>query len=164
MFGPFDPDDTLLVSLFNGTTSVPVSKIYKDNTPMSIWSTYSIPVGGLITPTSNMQLIVTISDYAVTGNICEAAFDHFRITDFSMASIIEDETSIDLYPNPTKGVIYIKGIDKGTVQLLDVSGRLLKEMSVSASIDISDIENGIYILVVRDIKGNIVEVIKHMKQ
>jgi len=164
MFGPFYPDDTLLVTLFNGTTSVPVAKIYKDNTPMSLWMTHSIPVGGLITPTANMQLIVSISDYSVTGNICEAAFDHFMVTDFSMASLDDIESKIEVYPNPTDGIVYIRGVEEGTVQLLDVSGRLLKEIPVSETIDISEVENGLYMLVIMDIKGNIVEVSKHMKQ
>ena len=66
--GPFYPDDTLFVSLFNGTETVDIAAFYKDNTDPSLWYAYSIPVNGLITMTSTMQLIVTISDYTATVN------------------------------------------------------------------------------------------------
>src|SRR5690606_950227 len=69
--GPYYPDDTLFVKLFNGTTTVDIAKIHIDNTIMSLWFPYSIPVGGLLPMTNTMQLIVTISDYNATVNICE---------------------------------------------------------------------------------------------
>ncbi|UKN02461.1 choice-of-anchor B family protein [Paracrocinitomix mangrovi] len=150
--GPFYPNDTLFVTLFNGTETVDIAKFHLDNTPLSLWYPYSIPVGGLIQMTSNMQLILTISDYVETVNICEAAFDHFRVTNFSMASEdeITDQNEIKIYPNPFKNVLNIYAKTGESVEILDVSGKIVLKTAFADQIDVSGLEKGVYILSIFD--------------
>src|SRR5690606_5824949 len=148
--GPFYPNDTLFVSLFNGTETVDIAKFYKDNTDMSLWYPYSIPVGGLITLTNTMQLIVTISDYTATVNICEAAFDHFSVTDFSMSQITNETIAeILVYPNPASAEVFIKGIEQGEFEFYDLTGRLIQKNRLTDRLDVSVLENGVYVLVLK---------------
>lgn len=165
MHGPFYPDDTLVVSLFNGSETVDIAKIYKDNTAMSLWHPYSIPISGLIPLTSTMQLIVNISDYISTVNICEAGFDHFSVTNFSMATVEEEANhNILIYPNPFDHVVHITGIDAGYLEIYDLSGRRVMTSPISNEIDVGQLENGLYVMVIKDISGNIVKVEKQIKK
>lgn len=52
-----------------------------------------------------------------------------------------------LTPNPTFGIINIEGIQEGKIMILDTSGRVLKEQSMSdEEIDISDFPAGMYFI------------------
>lgn len=165
MHGPFYPDDTLVISLFNGVTTVEIAKIYKDNVNMSLWYPYSIPVAGLIAFTNTMQLIVSISDFPATVNICEAAFDNFSITDFSMIGNEEFHTDqINIYPNPFDNLITVSGIDQGTVEIFDLSGRKVLNSVVDSQIDLNFLDVGVYLILVRDINGNVAHVTKQIKR
>jgi choice-of-anchor B domain-containing protein len=165
MEGPQYPDDTLFISLYNGTSTVKIAKIYKDNTVMSQWLPYSIPISGLISLTSTMQMIVNISDYPATVNICEAAFDNFSVTDFSMLTLADpSEEFIEIFPNPFRDGIFIRGVQAGKVEVIDLSGRLIYISEVQEFIDLESIENGIYLIQIRDLNGNIVKVSKQIKK
>lgn len=162
--GPFYPDDTLFVKLYNGIETVDVMKIHKDNTFLSLWFPYSIPITGLIPLTTTMQLILNISDYSATVNICEAGFDNFSITNFSMLG--EPETIIEtiaVYPNPFDNVLNIVGIENGTVEMYDFSGRFVYGCDVSQQIELSGIEKGTYLLLIKDAEGNVIHTSKQIK-
>lgn len=74
------------------------------------------------------------------------------------------------YPNPTKGIIYVAFNDKPqkniTVQIFDITGRFIRDAQDinqnNYTLDISDLQNGIYIL---NIKSNekFIKLIKIMK-
>lgn len=167
LHGPFFPDDTLFVSLFNGTTTVDIAKIHYDNTELSVWNAYSIPVSGLLPMTSTMQLIVNISDYPATVNVTDVAFDHFRVTDFSMASNNEvlEPSAIQVIPNPFQEELFISGYDsKGTYEIYDITGKLVQNGVQSASLDVGELYPGLYVIVVKDEFGNVVHTQKQLKQ
>ena len=165
ILGHFYPDDTLFISLFNGTQTIDILKIHKDNVWPSLWFPYSIPVNGLIPMTSTMQLIVRISDYNATVNICEAGFDHFSVTDFSMSKVDEAfKTAVEIYPNPFGDQLSIKGIETGTIEIFDLSGRLVYQNEVLAEQNLAFLESGVYVIVIKDNSGNIVELAKQIKQ
>ncbi|MEX1003395.1 MAG: choice-of-anchor B family protein [Crocinitomicaceae bacterium] len=165
LHGPFYPNDTLFFSLFNGSQTVNIAKIHKDNTVMNVWSNYSVPVNGLIPLTSNMQLIVRISDYPATLNITEAAFDYFFITDFSVSHLPEEtKTEITFYPNPFYDQFTVSGILDGEIEVYDLSGRRLAQQKIGSQNDFSNLESGTYLFVFKDISGNIVATSKGIKQ
>lgn len=63
-------------------------------------------------------------------------------------SIVEEAKDIlTLYPNPTNGMINVKGL-KGdeTIRIVDYSGRILMEIKNSKEIDLSSFSTGIYIV------------------
>jgi hypothetical protein len=60
-------------------------------------------------------------------------------------------SAISLYPNPTNGMVHILGLrdHMATVEVLDMSGRLLKTVAKTSSFDISDLPSGSYIVRVK---------------
>ena len=56
----------------------------------------------------------------------------------------------NLYPNPTTGIIYMKGEDKiRSVEITDLSGRTVKSQNDAKKIDISDVEAGVYFITIK---------------
>ncbi|MFT4600360.1 MAG: choice-of-anchor B domain-containing protein [Arenicella sp.] len=156
MFGPFYPADTLFVTMFNGTETVSIAKIHKDNINMNQWvpKSYEVPAG--FTLTANMQLFVNISDYNATISICEAAFDHFSITDFSMVSIEEEVEEILFYPNPVSNVLIFKSGLLGRFEIFDLEGKSIKEGVISPSISVNELSAGMYIIQLQDSEGKLI--------
>jgi len=66
-------------------------------------------------------------------------------------SIYIKNKSIKLYPNPAKDYIYLNGIDKAKISILDASGKLIKKQDISNNqpINISSLNLGIYYLEVQ---------------
>jgi choice-of-anchor B domain-containing protein len=163
--GPFYPDDTLFVDLYNGTETVNLQKFHIDNTFMSHWLPFSVPVGNLMTMTSTMQLIVHISDYPETVNICDAAFDNFYVTDFSMASTDELLTDqISIFPNPVTSELNILGVLAGSVQIRDVSGKMVSEQGLNGAVDMSGLQKGIYLISILNDQGQLLKIEKVIKE
>lgn len=68
---------------------------------------------------------------------------------YNTSSIIDFELSDDLvYPNPARNQITIRGYEKGTVEIMNMAGKLLKSHSLSqqSNIDISELPEGIYLV------------------
>lgn len=78
----------------------------------------------------------------------------------------KSEVSIEIYPNPTKDNITLKGIEneRGTVEIQNLIGQtiLKTEVSNNASIDLSAVKSGSYILKVQD--GNRIISTKLLKE
>ncbi len=55
-----------------------------------------------------------------------------------------ENNNLSVYPNPTTGVTYFS--EFGNVQVFDMSGRLVLEINNTNSIDLSNQENGVYIV------------------
>ena len=61
----------------------------------------------------------------------------------------KDYNTINVYPNPTSGILNITGIDgKGEVEILNLSGAVVKAMHIAnaETVNISDLNSGIYII------------------
>ncbi|MBK9192167.1 MAG: T9SS type A sorting domain-containing protein [Crocinitomicaceae bacterium] len=138
-------NDTLKFYLFDGSSNVLIAKKYHDNTNMSHWVPNSIRVSDFITPNSTMQLVVTLSDELATENVTEGGIDNFSITDFSLLESHDALTSNNiLYPNPSEGVIQIKGITDGLLVFYDSTGRVVLTKEITEQISVSELEPGIY--------------------
>lgn len=60
-------------------------------------------------------------------------------------NLSEDE--LELYPNPTSGLIYLKGINTGKAIVSDAFGKMLQEKWIMAApLDISELPAGVYFL------------------
>ena len=163
-FGAPNPDDTLFVRLFNGVETVTLANINRGNTPLSLWIPYSIPIGSQITLSSTMQLIVSISDYDATLNITEASFDNFSVTDFSLLKVENQDSQVKLYPNPFEDEVIIEGVEQGSVEIWDMSGKLIRIEKVGNKLNLGELESGFYIFVVIDESGKQVLVSKQIKK
>lgn len=56
-----------------------------------------------------------------------------------------DTNSILIYPNPTRDVLMIEGVDSQTLRVYDLQGRLIKTEN-STQVDVSNLAEGIYLL------------------
>lgn len=67
---------------------------------------------------------------------------------------VENEETLNVYPNPTSSKLYIQGRLNAKKQILDISGRVLL-CTDENEIDITHLNQGIYILQIENKKGNI---------
>jgi choice-of-anchor B domain-containing protein len=93
-------DDTLKISITNGTQVVPLEIV--TDTANSEWVFTNVKVSDYITPAATMQLIVETADLQ-NGHLVEAAIDGFRVVDSGAVSIHENvqlASNVVAYPNP----------------------------------------------------------------
>ena len=93
----------------------------------------------------------------------EVLFSYFSVEEVSSLSTLElDQGSINVFPNPTAGVVHISSIDAAQTHIFDMSGQLLLQ-SNSAQIDISEFPPSLYFLKVFDKKNNLLLTQKVLK-
>lgn len=82
---------------------------------------------------------------ALSGGTASVIVSSFAgINEFNKESII-----IDIYPNPSQDVLYIRANERTTLILMNSLGEIVKEMRVNPTLskmDVSDLSNGVYIL------------------
>ena len=60
---------------------------------------------------------------------------------------LNNEIDIEIFPNPTNGQILLKGIEKGSYRIYDLTGNKVKESKfINNNINISELAKGIYII------------------
>ena len=93
----------------------------------------------------------------------QVLFSYFSIEEVSSLNILEvDQGSINVFPNPTSGVVHISSIDAAQTQIFAMSGQLLLQ-SNSAQIDISDLPPSLYFLKVFDKNSSLLSTQKVLK-
>ena len=89
----------------------------------------------------------------------------YGIPNFANANDAFNDLSIDvpfaqknqIYPNPTKGEVFIKNNSKiVSIEVYDQSGKLVKKNYDRSSIDLQTLPNGVYLLKIKDSKGKVV--------
>ena len=64
---------------------------------------------------------------------------------------LENPNSFVLYPNPTDGIVHIKGKESvDAIRLFNISGQIIKEVVNANSIDISSQRSGLYMIEIED--------------
>jgi hypothetical protein len=131
------------------------------------WYKNGVPIFGSIKDTlglaSNGIYKVLVKD----ANGCAGFSDSLVVND--IASSINEfrdllSSHVAIFPNPTKGIITIDAPFEFEVALTDLSGRVLKQFSKNASIDLSDYTSGLYLIEFRDLDGRFIGVKKLMKE
>ena len=154
--GTGTPNDTMKVSLSNGTTTVRIENIPPNDPTNGTWVQHSVLAGTLLPVTSTMRLIVEVSDNA-PGNIVEGALDKFEVTGNLINSVPQNSVvqSFSTYPNPFDNNITISyqlGLYSGSVKLIisDVLGQVVFQKEQMGSKDElqfgSQLKPGIYIV------------------
>lgn len=82
------------------------------------------------------------------GNVSESrASVSTNITGVSVNTFSSD---FSVYPNPVKDVLYIQGIDNlRQVEVIGITGNVIKKLPGAALVDVSELKKGIYILKVQ---------------
>ncbi len=148
--GPAAIDDTLRVSVSNGSQNVEIDKIGKDPATFFLWIPKSIRLSDHIPITSTMQFFFHTSDLAPNPNITEAGIDKFYILEEAELSIDEQEVAFKVYPNPFDQNLIIEGVQSETAyRIFSAEGQLVHQGTVSENqneIETSTFKSGIYFM------------------
>jgi hypothetical protein len=131
--------DTLFISLDNGSTSVLIDAITAGPQSHGNWFTSTKKISDYLTPTSTMHMAVYLSDKVGSGNILEAGFDQFSVFDGTLLGVHEQTSAAgySVYPNPftlqlqvaLAGATDLNGL---TYSLRDLSGRIVVAGTVTS--------------------------------
>lgn len=82
-------------------------------------------------------------------------------SEVKMVSYGESETTLLVYPNPASLVLNIKGVNKGTIRIIDSSGKVRLQSALQSSgetaLNISDLVSGIYFYQIGDYSGSFIK-------
>lgn len=153
-FGPNPPDDSLRVSVSNGSTAVVIDIIGSETSTFGVWQYKQIRLLDFITLTPTMQFFFQTSDFDPDINITEAGLDLFFINESSVGLDELDVTQIVAYPNPTDGSVELTHVNSELdYELMNANGQVLDAGKVdqfNASIDLNRYESGIYFIRIAD--------------
>lgn len=162
--GPLD--DSLIIYLSNGATTVPLEIVTANSTGNSTWVYKKFRIADYLTPTATMSFIAYTADSG-NGHLVEAGLDNFMILDSLSASTPEiTALQISVYPNPTASSAVLKCEEEligSTAVITDLTGRIIERRSINAT-QTSIAENipaGIYLISLQ--KGNTVTQIRLIK-
>jgi hypothetical protein len=71
--------------------------------------------------------------------------------------------AVSIYPNPASDVLYIESTARLQVLITDLSGKVLMVARPGKTIDISKLQNGIYLIRIMNATGDLVSVKKFIK-
>ncbi|WP_396177742.1 T9SS type A sorting domain-containing protein [Flavobacterium sp.] len=115
----------------------------------------SIPLETPGTYTLNVSLVLS-SSMEVCNNFANA--DTFFLQYNHLSSENYARNQLNIYPNPSSGIIHFNGLDANInrVEVFDILGKNIKnEVSFSQTLDLSDLPNGMYLVVFDTDKGMI---------
>jgi hypothetical protein len=147
-------NDTMFIALTNGSATVNVEVVTGPSTSNSSWVPVSRRINDYLTPTSTMQLIVTISDKPGSGNPLEGGLDKFEITE-GPTSVSDNQSGLTpaYYPNPFSDLLTIDLSGSATrserqIKIYDITGREVISRTVSGqttvSVNTENWNSGIY--------------------
>lgn len=116
------------------------------------------------TPTLGVRYDVTGVIYYSFNEYKLEPRDSLDIVLSAVTSIEENDLKFSIYPNPTNSIVTITGVNVERAEIYSVNGKLVKAVSLNSisNIDVSDLENGAYILKVSS--NNKVGVTRFIKQ
>lgn len=147
-----NPNDTMLVKLSNGLTTVTLETILPGTAGNGTWLPKNWNVASFITPTANMQLSVETSD-ANPGSVVEGGLDKFEVVEtVGINSLNTENNSIQVYPNPFNNTFDLKYLfsknSNDAISVTDLAGKELLHFSltgVSGTVSIGkNLDNGVY--------------------
>ncbi len=126
------PNDTLFIRLNNGTSTATVDMIAPSTPGAGTWVSRSYTVSNFITPTSNMKLLLSISDTPPIYNLTEAGIDNFSVSEATgIDQHFTGTATFSAYPNPFEGAITLRYQVEGTanIVLCDLTGRTMETIT-----------------------------------
>jgi choice-of-anchor B domain-containing protein len=166
------PNDQVVVRLTNGINEV---EILNQNSSFPFWRTQeNIQIAGLLELTSNMQIIVETSDLPNSGNLVEAGFDAFLVSEEGTTSSVNDQHAniqFGAFPNPFTNQANLRfkldePYNEAEVTVYNAVGQLVERYPLNSdagSIMLAgELESGLY-LVNLHLDGQIVRSLKIVK-
>jgi hypothetical protein len=135
---PAANEDTLFIKITDGITIATVDYATAGSIGNSTWVQNSIRVADYFPPSNNIKLIAIIEDKVGSGNIVEAGFDHFYVTDVVGINEVQNSNVFTCSPNPFANALTLS-IKSGNLNdyknytLSDVSGKMILSHSISSA-------------------------------
>ena len=106
-------------------------------------------------------------DGDVTGN--HGGFDYWIVklypdTVSNYINNINNTTSISIFPNPTTGIISVKGANNITIKIYNIIGQLMIEENNKQNISIAEMPAGLYLVKVFNTQGILLKQDKIIKE
>ena len=115
----------------------------------SVWSNVN---GTLLAPVNSRIIKIKLHSIRRAGDANDAIYDNLYLGSVPLLNISENTIAklrINIYPNPTTGIVTISNEDNLTIdkiEILDILGKTVATKTENTSqIDISHLSNGIYI-------------------
>ncbi|MFK7786454.1 MAG: choice-of-anchor B family protein [Crocinitomicaceae bacterium] len=160
-FGINTPNDSLRVTVSNGTNTAQIDIVGSDIPNHGTWQYVNLRLQDYISITSTMQFFFETSDFNTTDNITEAGVDLFFISEYTVGLDELSKTEIKAYPNPTSGTVQLTNIEsQQDYKVLNMNGQIILEGSVgpnSTKILMDPLESGVYFV---EISNQIVKIFK----
>lgn len=130
------PNDTMTISISNGTTTVPLEVLTKTFSS-SAWVHKKFKISSFLTPTANMHISLSISDAGPGGTVVEGGLDKFFVYDSATVGINEnpEAASILIYPNPfsASASIQLPTITSQSImEVFDIYGREVRKQKIDS--------------------------------
>ena len=150
--GNVDPNDTLRVSLTDGTNTINVLEYYSDDSGMQ-WVPVSATVDPSLVDISNLSVVVSTADWqAAAGHLVEAGVDNFKMT--NNTAVESPSLEVSVYPNPSQGVFMLSNPSLiESYELFDISGKRIEASRLTDS-SIHIYNKGAYVLLLWGINGS----------
>lgn len=156
------PNDTLILTLLDGSNAYVIAKYRLGNFPFSSWNLRTFRVNDYTAATTNLRLRVTVTDYN-PGHVVDAAIDVFRVTEGNPLTGLPEQVMIqnglEVYPNPASESITVNSVyTLQTVQVIDMTGKMVMNKTtndMSVMLDLSTFQKGIYSIRTIDVNGKV---------
>lgn len=148
------PNDSMVVELTNGTNVAKIDYATVTDPDMSTWTSKSIQVTSIMSPTSTMQLIVRAMDQN-PGHLVEAGFDKFLVVDsvtVDVANNVLQTKESTIYPSPFKEVLNVNlstSFKTVKVEVYEVTGKMITNLEFTNTSSASfknNYKSGIYFI------------------
>lgn len=109
------------------------------------------------TVTQNGQYSVQVSQ-----NGCQGTSAAVNLTGVGIDDVTQ--TTVKLHPNPVRDMLLVEGLIPGRMTLRDMQGRIVREVKRQSAMQVSDLSNGIYLLMGYDLEGKLLLKERILKQ
>ncbi len=132
------------------------------------WYMSLIPITGATsssTPaTGNGSYRVIVTD----TNNCQSASTYYVLTGWNnipehSAEITANEREVNIYPNPASTIIHVESTEPVKAIISGMDGRELMRINDTKDINISELSNGVYVIVLYDANNCVIKVGKLIK-
>ena len=98
--------------------------------------------------TASTDIVVIYMRSLLATSTTETFYDNLSLVEATTASTENlSSISINLYPNPTKDIVHVGGVDTvDTIRLYSINGRLVKQLNNTNSINLSNHKSGVYLV------------------
>lgn len=135
--GAGSPNDSLTISISNGSTTAVLDVAVAATAGSSTWVPKSFYLPAFITPTATMRLMVRTADNT-PGHLLEAGFDKFVVHE-GPAGINEQllNANLNVYPNPFNAETTIAydlknaSMNNAKINVSDITGRVVETFSIN---------------------------------